>query len=166
VTPIDLPDYFADAWPAHRTIMSADMAHRIGPIVERGPDGASAAIRKLIGEGHKVGAVDYFRATDLTTRMRTHFVSLFEQVCNAILTPATIGVAPKGIDATGNPMFCSLWTMTGLPAVTLPLLQGEDDMPLGVQLVGAPGEDARLLRTAAWLVKTIGGDKKKTRAKR
>jgi Asp-tRNA(Asn)/Glu-tRNA(Gln) amidotransferase A subunit family amidase len=166
VTPIDLPDYFADAWPAHRTIMSADMAHRIGPIVERGPDGASAAIRKLIGEGHKVGAVDYFRATDLTARMRTHFVGLFEQVCNAIITPATIGVAPKGIDATGNPMFCSLWTMTGLPAVTLPLLQGEDDMPLGVQLVGAPGEDARLLRTAAWLVKTLGGDKKKARAKR
>jgi Asp-tRNA(Asn)/Glu-tRNA(Gln) amidotransferase A subunit family amidase len=98
--------------------------------------------------------------------MREHCVGLFEQVCNAILTPATVGVAPKGIDSTGNPMFCSLWTMTGLPAVTLPLLQGEDDMPLGVQLVGAPGDDARLLRTAAWLVKTVGAGKKKTRAKR
>jgi Asp-tRNA(Asn)/Glu-tRNA(Gln) amidotransferase A subunit family amidase len=166
VTPVDLPEYFADAWPAHRTIMSADMAHRIGPIVKRDPDRASAAIRKIIEEGHKVGAVDYFRAIDLTVRMREHCVGLFEQVCNAILTPATIGVAPKGIDSTGNPMFCSLWTMTGLPAISLPLLQGEDGMPLAVQLIGAPGDDVRLLRTAAWLIRTVGADKKKARAKR
>jgi Asp-tRNA(Asn)/Glu-tRNA(Gln) amidotransferase A subunit family amidase len=40
----------------------------------------------------------------------------------------------------------------GLPAVNLPLLQGESGMPIGVQLVGAPGDDARLLRAANWLV--------------
>jgi Asp-tRNA(Asn)/Glu-tRNA(Gln) amidotransferase A subunit family amidase len=44
-----------------------------------------------------------------------------------------------------------------LPAITLPLLTGEDDMPLGVQLVGAPGDDARLLRTAQWLVTKLVG---------
>jgi len=35
--------------------------------------------------------------------------------------------------------------------VTLPLLQGEGGLPIGVQLVGAFGDDARLLRTANWL---------------
>ena len=49
-----------------------------------------------------------------------------------------------------------MWTLTGLPAISLPLLTGEDGMPLGVQLVGAPGEDARLLRTASWLMHTLG----------
>jgi aspartyl-tRNA(Asn)/glutamyl-tRNA(Gln) amidotransferase subunit A len=57
--------------------------------------------------------------------------------------------------ATGNPVFNTLWSLTGLPAVTLPLLSGEGGMPLGVQLVGAAGDDARLLRTANWLVNAL-----------
>jgi Asp-tRNA(Asn)/Glu-tRNA(Gln) amidotransferase A subunit family amidase len=47
--------------------------------------------------------------------------------------------------------------LLGFPAITLPLLTGEDDMPLGVQLIGAPDDDARLLRTAQWLVTTLVG---------
>jgi Asp-tRNA(Asn)/Glu-tRNA(Gln) amidotransferase A subunit family amidase len=163
VVPIQLPERFADAWPAHRTIMSADMAHRIGPIIERGPDRASADVRKIVEEGQKVRAVGYFRALDLAGQLRASLVELFEQVCTAILTPATVGVAPKTLTATGNPAFCSLWTLTGLPAVSLPLLQGEDGMPLGVQLVGAPGDDARLLRTAAWLQQTVAEKPRRAR---
>jgi Asp-tRNA(Asn)/Glu-tRNA(Gln) amidotransferase A subunit family amidase len=52
-------------------------------------------------------------------------------------------------------MFCSLWSLTGVPAVTLPLLTGEAGLPLGLQLIGAPGDDARLLRTASWLVERL-----------
>ena len=76
---------------------------------------------------------------------------------DAILTPAAPGVAPKG-EATGNPAFCTLWTLTGLPALSLPLLTGEGGMPLGVQLVGARGDDARLLRTANWLIDDLAED--------
>jgi Asp-tRNA(Asn)/Glu-tRNA(Gln) amidotransferase A subunit family amidase len=53
-------------------------------------------------------------------------------------------------------MFCSLWTLAGVPAVSLPLLAGEAGLPLGLQLVGAPGGDARLLRTANWLAGRLG----------
>ena len=70
----------------------------------------------------------------------------------AILTPAAPGTAPKGLSATGDPSFCTLWTLCGMPALSLPLLQGSDGLPLGVQLVGRRGFDARLLRTARWLV--------------
>ncbi len=75
---------------------------------------------------------------------------------DAILTPAAPGPAPRGLDSTGNPAFCTLWTYLGTPAVTLPLLQSESGLPIGVQLVGRRGNDARLLRTANWLVKTLG----------
>ena len=71
---------------------------------------------------------------------------------DAILTPAAPGEAPRGLDSTGNPVFCTIWTYLGTPAVTLPLLQGENGLPIGVQLVGRRGNDARLLRTASWLV--------------
>ena len=88
---------------------------------------------------------------------------------DAILTPAAPGEAPKGLGATGNPVFCTIWTYLGLPAITLPLLRGPAGLPVGVQLVGRRGNDARLLRTARWLVDTIskpagGGRKRKGKA--
>jgi Asp-tRNA(Asn)/Glu-tRNA(Gln) amidotransferase A subunit family amidase len=52
-------------------------------------------------------------------------------------------------------MFCSLWTMCGMPAVTLPVMQGANGLPLGVQLVGPRHGDGRLLRTARWLVAAV-----------
>jgi Asp-tRNA(Asn)/Glu-tRNA(Gln) amidotransferase A subunit family amidase len=76
---------------------------------------------------------------------------------DAILTPAAPGEAPLGLEATGSPVFCSLWTLCGLPALSLPLLRGPAGMPLGCQLVGAPGDDARLLRTGRWLAQALLG---------
>ena len=74
---------------------------------------------------------------------------------DAIITPAATGVAPAGLDSPGSPVFCTLWTYCGVPVVSLPLLEGSKGLPLGVQLVGRRGDDARLLRTARWLVDRI-----------
>jgi Asp-tRNA(Asn)/Glu-tRNA(Gln) amidotransferase A subunit family amidase len=70
---------------------------------------------------------------------------------DAIVTLSAPGIAPKGLESTGDAVFNVLWTFTGLPAVTLPLLKGSGGLPIGVQLLAAPGADARLLRTAASL---------------
>ncbi len=101
-----------------------------------------------------------------STRPRAFANTLGEYLedCNAIMTPATIGVAPKGIDTTGNPVFCTLWTLSGLPSLSLPLLSGEDSMPIGVQLVGAPHDDARLMRTANWLIGKVAPKGKRKKA--
>ena len=89
-------------------------------------------------------------------RYRAGLVDILKDY-DAILTPSSPGVAPKGM-ATGNPAFNTLWTLAGLPAVSLPLLKGEGGMPIGVQLVGACGDDARLLRTANWLCGKLSSD--------
>lgn len=151
---INLPGNYATAWDDHRVIMSADMAHHLGAVVERGGDsGSSRTLRDLLDEGRKVPAVRYLSARDAAGRYRAGLDEIFFEF-DAILTPATTGVAPPG-DATGNPIFCSFWTLVGLPAVTLPLLRGENGLPLGLQLVGPAGDDARLLRTANWLVQRL-----------
>jgi Asp-tRNA(Asn)/Glu-tRNA(Gln) amidotransferase A subunit family amidase len=82
------------------------------------------------------------------------FDEMFER-CDAFITPAAAGTAPKGLESTGDPSFCTLWTLCGMPAVNLPLMRGSNGLPLGVQLVGARGSDARLLRTARWLVSRL-----------
>jgi Asp-tRNA(Asn)/Glu-tRNA(Gln) amidotransferase A subunit family amidase len=151
---VDLPDAYAAAWDDQRVIMAADMAHNLGAFVDRDGDAASKTLRDLIADGRQVSAVRYLAARDAARRYAAGIDEIFKQY-DAILTPATTGVAPKGT-ATGSPIFCSLWSLTGLPALSLPLLSGEDGMPLGVQLVGPAGDDARLLRTANWLINKLG----------
>lgn len=150
---IDLPAAYAKAWDDQRVIMAVEMAHNLGEVVDRGGDVSSSVLRDLIAEGRGVSAVRYLAARDQARRYVAGLNEIFTQY-DAILTPATTGVAPKG-NSTGSPAFCTLWSLTGLPAVTLPLLKGEDGMPLGVQLIGPAGDDARLLRTANWLVNRL-----------
>ena len=151
---VDLPEVYAAAWDDQRAIMAADMAHNLGAVVERGGDASSKTLRDFLAEGSQVSAVRYLAARDAARRYAAGINEIFKQY-DAVLTPATTGVAPKGT-ATGSPMFCSLWSLTGLPALSLPLLTGEGGMPLGVQLVGPAGDDARLLRTANWLIGRLG----------
>src|SRR5450631_3361700 len=155
VKTFDLPEFFAAAWADQRVIMYTDMAHNFGALVERGGDASSKQLRDLVSEGSQTRALRYLAARDGALRYRTGLTDILKD-CDAILTPSAPGVAPKGL-ATGNPMFNTLWTLSGLPAITLPLLKGEGGMPIGVQLVGAFGDDARLLRTANWLDEKLAG---------
>ena len=127
-----------------------DLAHAC----DKGGELISKTMRDLIEEGRKTTAVRYLAAVADAEPLRQSLNQLFQQECTAIITPAAPGVAPKGT-ATGNPAFCTLWTYVGLPAITIPLMTGEGGMPLGVQLVGPSGDDARLLRTARALVKEL-----------
>ena len=99
-------------------------------------------------------ALDYLRACASIARINEGFDEIFER-CDAIVTPAAAGTAPRGLDTTGDPAFCTLWTLCGMPALNLPLMTGENRLPLGVQLVGRRDTDARLLRTARWLVARV-----------
>ncbi len=151
---IDLPEHYADAWKVHRTIMAAEMAHNLGPFADRGGELVSRVLRDLVAEGRAIGAVQYLDALEEAREIASSFAGYFQH-CNAIITPAARGGAPKGLDATGDPVFCTLWSLSGLPSVSLPLLQNDSGMPIGVQLVGGPQDDARLLRNANWLVKAM-----------
>jgi Asp-tRNA(Asn)/Glu-tRNA(Gln) amidotransferase A subunit family amidase len=140
------------AWEWHRTIMDAEIAVNLESEWDHGRDRLSPSLRARIEHGRQVLALDYQLALARIRPVQESFLELFEQRYDAILTPAALGAAPKGLDSTGDPVFCMLWTLCGMPAVSLPLLQGSNGLPLGVQLVGPREGDARLLRTARWLV--------------
>ena len=63
--------------------------------------------------------------------------------------PAAPGEAPAGLGYTGNPVFNRMWTLLGVPCVTLPAIWGESGLPVGIQLVGRIGDDARLMAARA-----------------
>ncbi len=146
----ELPAPFAEAGQVHSTILEADLALSFSSEYQRGKERLSPMLRTMIERGRQTLAVDYNRAVAAVAGLRRTLDDLLQRY-DAILTPATTGVAPAGLASTGSPIFCTIWTLCGVPAVTLPLLTGEQGLPLGVQLIGGEGDDARLLRTARWL---------------
>ena len=144
-----------EPWDWHRTIMEAEMAANLEPLWSKGAEKLSEKLRALLERGKETRALDYQRALRRIAPTVEGFDELFMQRYDAIITPPALGTAPKGLASTGDPAFCSVWTLLGMPAITLPLMQGENGLPLGVQLVGRKGYDARLLRTARWFEKKV-----------
>jgi len=150
----DLPSPFENAVRWHRTIMCADIAKSYHSLYESGGDKLSDNLRALIEEGRKTTAVDYNRAVEWREVLNTGLDEIFHDY-DAILAPAATGEAPLGLESTGSPVFSTLWTYCGAPAVTLPILRGAAGLPMGAQLISGRGDDGRLLRTARWLVQAV-----------
>jgi Asp-tRNA(Asn)/Glu-tRNA(Gln) amidotransferase A subunit family amidase len=156
VEEVELFPSTAEAWDWHRIVMEAEMAANLEPLWVAGRDRLSEKLRTLLERGREARAVDYQRALRRIAPAVESLDELFMQRYDAILTTPAPGTAPKGLGSTGDPVFCSIWTLLGMPAITLPLMRGENGLPLGVQLVGRKGYDARLLRSARWLEKKVG----------
>jgi Asp-tRNA(Asn)/Glu-tRNA(Gln) amidotransferase A subunit family amidase len=148
---VELPESHVAAWDGQRAIMAVEMAHNLGIFVDRGGE-VSQQFRDLIEEGRRVPATQYLAAKRDAKRYAAGMVEVFEQLSDAVLTLSARGVAPEGT-ATGDPVFCTFWSLTGLPALNLPILQSADELPIGVQLVGNVRGDERLMRNAAALIR-------------
>ena len=157
VDTVELAEVYNEIFDWQQTIIEADLAKNFARDYVRAADQFSSQLTEMIERGRKVSAVDY----NIGLERMVEFERGLDDALNkydAILTPATPGEAPVGLESTGSPAFCTLWTFTGLPAVTLPLMNGEAGMPLGVQLIGKKGGDAQLLRTAQWLTQQVQND--------
>lgn len=154
IVEVQLPPEFDQVIDIHRTIMESDLALNFDREYRHGKDTLSDVLRQMIERGQKNTAVEYHQALAAVPGLRRKLSYILSEY-DAIVTPATTGEAPVGLESTGSPVFCTLWTLCGLPAITVPAMQGSNGMPLGVQMVADRGEDARLLRTARWFTETI-----------
>lgn len=110
----------------------------------------SDTLKPVIARGRQISKSEYEDALAVKASAEIFFADFFVEY-DAIIAPAAAGEAPKFGNGTGDPIFCTLWTLAGLPCVTLPILVGETGLPIGVQLIGPLEKDDRLLRTAHWL---------------
>jgi Asp-tRNA(Asn)/Glu-tRNA(Gln) amidotransferase A subunit family amidase len=157
VAEVELPPSAERALEWHRIIMQAEMAANLDLEWEKGRDKLSESLRTQLASGRALAALDYQKALARIPLLNEAFAEIFREF-DALLTPAAPGTAPHGLASTGDPAFCSLWTLCGMPAITLPLMRGENGLPMGVQLVGSRHDDARLLRTARWLQAQVRAD--------
>jgi Asp-tRNA(Asn)/Glu-tRNA(Gln) amidotransferase A subunit family amidase len=110
----------------------------------------SAELVQLLEEGQNVDRADYDAIRRIAIIQRLESAAAFEGL-DVLVTPATVGEAPQGLGSTGDPRFCRLWTLVGLPALAVPSVLGSSSLPVAAQLIGRPGDDASVLWVARWL---------------
>ncbi|MDR3376290.1 MAG: hypothetical protein P4L98_21415 [Ancalomicrobiaceae bacterium] len=103
----------------------------------------SEQLRAYLDQAADVGSGQYADGLALAASARTVADTAFTGI-DAILTFAAADVAPLGFGSTGSPRFNRLWTLLGLPCLSVPGLM-PDGLPLGIQLVGPAKSDSRLL---------------------
>jgi Asp-tRNA(Asn)/Glu-tRNA(Gln) amidotransferase A subunit family amidase len=147
------PPGLDDAPAILRTIMLFEEARSMERDLRGREDLISPAVRAQLVEGAKTSADLYREALGARERLAEAFAA-WASPYDAIVTPAAVGEAPTP-ETTGDPRFCTRWSLIGAPAILIPSGLGPNGLPLGLQLVGARGDDRRLLAAAAWCEATL-----------
>ena len=148
----DTPSYFKDIHKYHQIIHETDLANNFSVYFKKFKKKLSKYMQDAISNGNKYTAKEYAEAIDFMKRSYESYEEVFEDY-HGVLSPSSPGVAPKGLKSTGTAEFNKVWSYLGTPCISLPLLEGENNLPLGVQLIGNKYDDHRFLGVANWLEK-------------
>jgi Asp-tRNA(Asn)/Glu-tRNA(Gln) amidotransferase A subunit family amidase len=148
----DTPSYFKDIHKYHQIIHETDLANNFSVYYKKFKKKLSKYMQDAISNGNKHTAKEYAEAIDFMKRSYESYEEVFEDY-HGVLSPSSPGVAPKGLKSTGTAEFNKVWSYLGTPCISLPLLEGENNLPLGVQLIGNKYDDHRFLGVAKWLEK-------------
>ena len=146
---VDLPAAWRDANAVHRTIMMREGADALGVLQRRERKRMSEKLNAALDEGSAISRADYESAL----HRRNDAIAAFAQWLagfDAVIAPPATGTAPEGLESTGDPACCTLWSLVGFPAITIPIACAGNGLPLGMQIAAAAGADDSLLGVAAW----------------
>jgi len=152
VVELETPAILQDTASQRAVINAAEMAHYYGRYLDEGAEIIGPPTRAEIEKGRGISATAYLAALDHQAALKAALAPLFASV-DALICPAALGPAPETLASTGDSIFNGLWTLSGAPSVSLPLLTAPNGLPMGVQLVAAPGHDGALMAVADWLCK-------------
>lgn len=150
----DLPENTGLILQSANDMVQYEAARLYRDLVAAHPDKASAHLKQLVADGLGVSEERYQAALALQARLRVGLEAWINP-CDAIVTLPAIGQAPRGLNDTGDAAFCVPWSFHGVPAINLPSGWSADGLPLGLQVVGAFGNDKKMLEVAAWAESAI-----------
>jgi Asp-tRNA(Asn)/Glu-tRNA(Gln) amidotransferase A subunit family amidase len=153
VTELALPPILQDAERLHRTIQDYEAFRALAYEYDHHRDAIAEGLRQQLDHAAAISAADYDTARGVAKRARAALVDWMRGY-DVILTPSAPGAAPPGLSSTGDPMFNRLWTQMGTPCVNVPVLR-EDELPLGLQIIGRFGRDRGALEAALFLERAI-----------
>ncbi len=146
----ELPKSFDEAGDAHNVVMVYEGYRSLAWEFLARSDQLSDAIKEYTGPGRDMPRERYDWARRVQATCRAEFYQMFLGI-DVVLTPAAPGEAPGDLSFTGSPVFNRIWTLLGVPCVTVPGLQGPRGLPIGMQAVGPAGHAAAVLGAAHWI---------------
>ena len=149
IVPVALPDALHEAARVHRVIMLSEAARNLRDLQLRSRSRLSNVLNDALDEGAAVSADDARRALASRAAMIAAAAEWIGHY-DAVIVPSAPAEAPEGLASTGDASCCTLASLLGAPAITLPIGLGAHGLPLGMQLFASPGNDAKLLAIAAW----------------
>jgi len=154
VSAVELPADWREAQLTHRTIMRYEGSVQLGDLQTRERDRMSAALNAALDEGRGMGE-DAYRAALSRRDSLIAAASAWMAPFDAIVCAPAVGPAPADLAQTGDPSYCTLWTLLACPAISIPIGLTSQGLPLGMQLVAFAGGDDALLAVAHWCEERI-----------
>jgi Asp-tRNA(Asn)/Glu-tRNA(Gln) amidotransferase A subunit family amidase len=147
---VALPPAFDALAELHGTIWDFEIARCLADEYLRHRERIREPLRSQLARGWTADATAY-DAAQRTARACRHGLAEAMRDCDALIAPAAPGEAPAGLASTGDSVFNRMWTLLHAPCVGVPVRRGPLGLPLGVQVVGRSGDDARTLACAHWI---------------
>ena len=154
VLELKLPESFQTAFQDQLLIMGVEAAAFHKPMYEKQAQDYRPKLREMLRQGLATDATTYSKALERRLRFTADMKELAEQA-DVLLTPSTPTAPLADLTNTGDTRFQGPWTSCGLPTITLPTGLAESGLPMGIQLIAPPIEEARLLAIARWCEKVI-----------
>lgn len=154
VVEVPLSAAHADLTQAHIDIMAFETARALSDERLQHRDRISTALLSVIDKGLQMDYAHYAAQLRHVEETRATLPALYAH-CDVLLAPSAAGEAPLFESGTGDPTWCRLWTLLGLPCVHLPFTQGPQGLPVGLQAVGPLHSDRQTLAAANWMLKQL-----------
>ena len=147
---VKLPPTYANLTNAQIDIMLVEQALSLAHERLKHWPQISERLQGTLEAGLQISLDRYDSAQTLARNCRRTLTEVFVD-CDVLLAPSAPGAAPAGLGFTGDPIFNRIWTLLRVPCVTVPVGIAPNNLPLGVQVIGAFGSDALTLAAAHWL---------------
>lgn len=149
---IETPDALAATFHAHGPLQAYEATQALAWEYARHRDALPPKLRAYLDEASETTAEQYDEARRTTHRGRRAAHDFFAEV-DVMVSISAPGEAPETMASTGDSKFNRLWTLLGTPCLTIPVLRGARNLPVGIQVIGAFGADQNVIAVAKALEK-------------
>jgi Asp-tRNA(Asn)/Glu-tRNA(Gln) amidotransferase A subunit family amidase len=150
VRELAMPDAWRDLPEVHSTLMAVEVARNMRARLGADVDQISPTARAIVERGDSC-PINVAADALSTARAASDAFAALAASTDLLLAPSALGVAPKGLEFTGDPVMCRPWTLLCAPATNLPAYFRPDGLPVGVQAVGVQLDDVKFITALASL---------------
>ena len=150
VNDVQLPEVFSELNAAHVVILKFEVARALAYERHNHSSMFSTDFATLMKSCEQCSVEDYDKAIEIARTCRRELATVFASF-DVLIAPSAVGEAPEGLGYTGNRIFNRIWSALLVPCVHVPFFKGPRALPVGVQVTGPFGEDARTLAIATWI---------------